>query len=259
MKLADVMGEPRLKVELAQKQIQELERVTVPALSRDLFELAVLHRRHHAFVGKRNAFSLEYRPRVQLSHAFGAIIGNVFCNLRASLDCWMNNAVACVAPKREVRFPFSADLQKLKETRDYVAVEASFPAVGAFILQTVRPCADANRDLWSVARMSDRKTSSECVPALAIAAVENLDVYYSGIRRIAGHAFAGDPDHAIRIVPEAAEPVSTNDAFRIVVDQRFAPGSLFEGEPVLPAMARVASAVTRTLDQLEEFVRPHCT
>lgn len=171
----------------------------------------------------------------------------------------MNNAVACVAPKFDVRFPFAAELQKLSETRDYVAVEASFPAVGTFILHTVRPCADANRDLWSVGRMTDPKTSSECVPSLAIAAVEDLDVYYSGIRRIAGHTFAGDPDHAVRIVPEAAEPISTNDAFRIVVSLRFGPGSLFEGEPVLPVMARVESTVTRTLDQLEEFVRPHCT
>lgn len=252
----NISNHARLKIKRANSHIDTLIQQSAP-LSRDLYEIRIETARSVVLLVEPDLYKLAYRPKEPISQHFGSIIGDVFNNLRESLDYWITAAISLFDKSRRMpNFPFEADEGKDFETNSqYVAIKKAFPDLAAFILTDIQPRKSTNFDLWAISNLCNGNKHNDFLPVVSVTSVDNINAR-SGTNSIKKCACRGDADHPIFFIC-SNEPITMENGFNTSVEMMFPHGALFENKPVIPTLLHLSQITTQTIDALDNFIDPY--
>jgi hypothetical protein len=163
--IADLFNGPRLKVQRANRHIDELRQRSVP-LDRELYEIinlceTVIH-------AHRAKHTVTFRPKQKIPEAFALIIGDAIGNLWSALNYLANRiARAWVYPKSEIHFPFSTKRQDLVSHTYLATIEKAIPK--KLFLDEVRPENGPNERFWNFHTFRNDDQHNDFIPTVTVA------------------------------------------------------------------------------------------
>lgn len=224
-----IFKQARLKIKRADKHIDELE-------------------------GRINAFLSLEPPSVKFDDSPGKntihvtltndppndlapIIGDIFHNLRSSLDLVWNELIRHFGggPSDYSRFPFHGNRDGLVSALNSGPIEAVPQSVRNFILNSVRPYKGGDDFLFAVHDLNIRDKHIALVPI-----VHRIDLDRLAVR----NEYHNLPNERRKLADEG-EP-----AVEIV----FGKGEFLSEEPIVPAVKSLSQAVARTVEDIEKAV-----
>ena len=252
--LEDIMRGPRLKVQRANRHIDELIRRTAP-IDPQLYELRVRKVPRSVIHLDATEFELAYRPKKPIPETLGLIIGDAVHNLRAALDHFANVVIRTWLPANGKRafFPMSSKWENFVSHSDFPAIEEALPDTKDLLLKEVRPKDGPNEALWSFNTLDNDDKHNLILPTVAFADISNINITTGGgVLRNCG---AGSDAARPMVILRSSWPITMHNDLNPAVDVKFGKGSPFENEPVIPTLTQISKLVDETLSILERHVR----
>lgn len=250
----NVLIGPRLKVERANRHIDEIFSVTTP-LCKDWYTFRV-----EADVlppnAKPSSFTLRYRPTQPIPEKIGLIIGDAVHNLRSALDHLATGIRTGMVWKSDGHFPMRKRREDLiapsgDPIEDLAAIEAALPGSIHLLLDNIRPKNGSNEALWSFHDLNNSDKHRLILPTITVAEATGLDIPAFGLRNCGVGSDAAKPFDGIT----ANTPFAIQNDFNLSVDVKFGKGTVFENKPVIPTLTQICGLVGYTIDEFERLIR----
>lgn len=251
----NVSKNAKLKIKRANNHIDSLIRESSP-LSRDLYEVVNGPGRSIAVLANPDCFYLTFQPKQPIAEHFGAIIGDVVNNLREALEYWINAALmAKTGATVKAYFPFSEKWEDLETSPNYPLVKRTFPDLAQFILENIKPCRNANLDLWAATSLCNQNKHNDFIPTVSVVNITNINIRAGGLV-MNDCALGGDANRPLKLIRSAA-PISIKQDFSTSISIVFPQGAVFENQPVIPTLTNMSEVVAQTINALDQFLVTH--
>ena len=253
MVTVDVLVGPRLKIERANRHIEELARMTDP-LSREFYTVAVERRACYPDDNTPGSY-LNYYPLKPIPETLAVIIGDTVHNLRCALDHTASAIIRTKDPRAEPHFPMFKEREKLEGAKWLAAIEEALPGSRRMFLENVRPEGGANDHLWRFNDLSNTDKHNLLIPTVTLVAVNGINADVGG-RRFQNLGSGGNAAHPIGIIAwtYAQGQIAMDQNFKAAVQIKFGAGTPFEDEPVIPTLLQMSDLVSETLNAFERLI-----
>ena len=248
----DVLRGPRLKTERADEHINQIITVS-KGLPTDWFDFSV---KPHTIPphAKPTYFDLTYNPLKPIPEIFALMIGDAVHNLRSALD---HLATAIVRQgtndkRAKVHFPVAKNRDDLHGYGHLAKMESSLPGTEELIFKEIRPENNARDHLWLFKDINNDDKHNLIIPTVTIANITGINLSET-VTNLGFGSDAARPFIAIR----SKAPFAIQGDPQASVDVSFAPGSTFEGEPVVPTLLDVRQLIVETLDAFDRQIKSH--
>jgi hypothetical protein len=239
-----------LKVQRAKKHIGEIGNIVEQFSRSDLYTVAVKkYVEPNATINRVEITQIESFPVEDVA----VVIGDVLHNLRSALDIlWYQTVVKCGGtPSGNTNFPIY-DTREYLESKVAGALEKKqiSATVEGLITQTVKPYETGNFSLWALHKMNIRDKHQLLIPVFEL--VRLLNVRF---KEEEGAMFSMNvelPFGPMNWFSRGDKTAQVDDKGQAALTVRFQPGFPFEGEPVIPTLARVAEEVSYVIDFFAE-------
>jgi hypothetical protein len=178
---ADILKGPRLKIQRANRHIDELRERTNP-LDRELYEFGVFHEPDSVIHARATHYQLAYRPKESIPEAFAAIIGDAVGNCRAALDHLASAIVRELSSSQgKIYFPITKR-ESLAAHNSLPAIEQALPGTTKLLLNDVRPAGGPNETFWDFYSINNDDKHNFFIPVVNVADIVDVNARYVGAR-----------------------------------------------------------------------------
>lgn len=262
---ADPLLGARLKIDRAKEHIHELEREIRAFLGTNPY---VIKRFDDPQTGDQ---VYRVQVRAQVSPGWGAILGDIFHNLRSALDQLAEQVIiqGGGAPTKKTGFPVSDSRQEF-ETGGLRRMEgASTRALR--IIKALKPYRGGCEPLWWLHQLNIEDKHHlvvpvgaayrhfELTPRMRVPWRDEPVVGPSIAIRPADRLFPLEDGVTIFAVRAAAREPQFQDDYRFAFEIAFGKGRVLEGEPLFPTLFELAESIERVVRIFDRwmFDRPH--
>jgi len=247
----DVLIGPRLKLNRANRHIDELISVTSP-LSPDLYSLAL---KHNGLMvnGKPLRWDLAYRPKQPIPETLALVIGDAVHNLRAALDHLASGIIRTNDPKAAPYFPVTKTRENLVSSGWLKAMEAALPGTKDLLLVKIRPENDGRDHLWRLGTLDIDDKHNLLTPNIAITSIEMPGLMVGTNRVMPGGVVGNDATREFILV-RSDEPITVQGDFYTSVAVTFSEGDLLKDKAIVPTLSQMSELVGETLDAFADLI-----
>jgi hypothetical protein len=231
----------RLKIERANKHIQELCSVVTAFFQTDPYRIGIENNpsRGYSLVGFR---SIGPPPsEVPL------IIGDTVHNLRSALDLAVCQAVHLGGgkPSRNTKFPFAKSLNELVGAQRKGKIKTHCPKLFDLIIKEIKPYRGGNDDLYALHDLDIMDKHKLIIPMVAISTL----TYASGRPTVGAHggdlsAKQGSTVYKIVKVPDLENTDYGKPTFDIFFDE----GCILKNQPIIPTLHQFSKLISGIID-----------
>ncbi len=249
-----VLDGPRLKVERANRHIDELRVATQP-LSHEFYEITF--DRSPMFSNRNEpGIYVHYRPKQAIPSILALMLGDAIHNLRSALDHLSTAMVRTIKPGAKTYFPIAPKREIFEAAPVLDLIEKALPGGKKLILENIRPKNASNEVLWRFNDLDNDDKHNLIIPTVTIAKIEGLDALV-GSNRATGNIICNDAARpfCVLALKGRESDITIQDNSKLTVDVKFGKRSVFENEPVIPTLTQIAGLVSHTLDEFETLIR----
>jgi hypothetical protein len=172
------------------------------------------------------------------------------------MEYWLNDAVARVAGRKKLHFPFAEEWKDLKTSPNYPPLEKAFPDLVDFIWKDIQPCRDTNLHLWAATSLCNFNKHNDFVPITTVTSFENFYVRV-GTNVIKTAEIGWQADGPMTLVRSTQGPIAMEQNFQVTTDITFPKGAVFEDQPVIPTLLQMLRVVSKAVEALDKFLKPN--
>lgn len=251
----DILTGPRLKIERANRHIDELRQLTEP-LAPSLYEITITEAGASAIEVRPTFYHLTYRPKQPIPETLAIIVGDAIHNLRSALDHLAGGIIRTLAtpPSFKPYFPIHPDRKNLEADASLAAIEQALPGAKKLLLEKIRPASGPHETLWRFNDLSNLDKHNLIIPTVTVAEIANINLRTSsGAYR--DLSVGNDAAKPIKIM-RSNSPITIDSKFETAVEISFAEGAHpFKDESVIPTLFQIRDVVSETLNAFERLIR----
>lgn len=251
----DVTFGPLLKVERANRHIDELRQLTSP-LSREMYSIGVEQGYGTLVDPNEPNFQLMYRPIKPIPELLALCIGDAVHNLRAALDHLSGGILRAwhPAPPPKPHFPVHSERKSLVTDKHLSLVEEALPGSKELLLEKIRPTDGPNEHLWRFTTLDNNDKHNFILPTINLVEIANINYSTGGNTRVQNVTMGGNAATPHRLA-RSNRPIAVQQDFQTAVEVKFAQGSVFENQPVIPTLLQLSELVSEVIATFGRFIQ----
>jgi hypothetical protein len=239
--LLDHFSASRLKIERAEKHINDITALVLAFVSSDFYAISVeknIQRRAHFL-----RFDIDKSPFP--FHDVALLVGDVLHNLRSALDLLYHGTV--VNPSNWTRFPIFDTREKLVDSIETALEKKQINrSVYDLILDRVKPYHAENYTLWALHDLNIRDKHQLLIPVAKFFRFDGVRLEDDKQAPVNERVFYM-MDASSRIKLPEASSITLKDKGHATGIILFDFDTAFQNEPVIPTLHGIAEEVTRTV------------
>jgi hypothetical protein len=237
---------PRLKIERADKHIDDLYDVLKGFLSSDFYSVRI--DKNYWFNDLIIDISKDFPKEVA-----SLMLGDAIHNLRSSLDVLMRQTVINMngIPSKKTAFPFADSREKLIEETNSRLKEPAMEEVRDFIIDEIKPYQTGNYPLWAIHDLDIRDKHHFIIPVIELMLFR--DIRFDDEKQVA-HSRNVFTQSSTSVRLEPFHKFELKDKGHPAAQILFPPDVPFEAKPVIPELHNLSKVCGGVIEAFEKLL-----